>query len=49
MLEGNNEKGNNPQVYARATACGIGPNSYGAAETKVLKDRLEELMKGYED
>ena len=37
------EKENDPQVYARATACGIGPNSYGAAKSKILKDKLEEF------
>ena len=37
------EKEVDPQVYARATACGIGPNSYGAAKSRDLKKKLLEL------
>ena len=33
----------NPLVYARATACGIGPNSYGATKSRDLKNKLLEL------
>lgn len=32
-----------PPVYARATTCGIGPNSYGAAKSNALKNKLLEL------